>query len=237
MTINQANLPKHIAFIMDGNRRWATNNNLSQGEGHKKGVATIKEIIAHSRTLGIKYLTFFLFSSENWNRSQDEVGFLMNLLFSNLAKQEYGFLDESKIRLKFIGSEQKLSEGLKKRMRECEEHTKDYDEIIVCLAFNYGARQEICDALIKIIDKIKNHELEASDITEEMISSNLYAESLPDPDLLIRTSGEIRISNFLLWQIAYSELYFTDVLWPDFNRECLDAALENYAQRKRRYGS
>jgi len=233
----QQKLPKHIAFIMDGNRRWAKDNNFSQDEGHKRGITAIKEIISYGRELGIKYLTFYLFSSENWNRSPSEVSFLMTLIFNSLAKQEYGFLDENKIKLKFIGSEIKLNDSLKSRMRECEEYTEKYDDIHVNLAFNYGARQEITDSMIKIIEKVIIQEIKIADITEDLVSANLYDSSLPDPDLLIRTSGEYRVSNFLLWQIAYSELYFTETLWPDFNRTCLDEALKDYLQRMRRYGT
>lgn len=229
-------LPKHIAFIMDGNRRWAAINSLPANEGHKCGVKAIKEIISYGRELGISYMTFFVFSSENWMRKQEEVGFLMDLFFKSFSRAEYGFLKDNSIRIKFIGRKDRLTPIITERMQECEKYTAAFDGININLAFNYGARQEITDAVVKLSEAIKGGELKIAEISENKLSEYLYSSTMPDPDLLIRTSGECRVSNFLLWQIAYCELYFTETLWPDFNRECLDLALHSYQNRKRRYG-
>jgi len=237
MIIKNNDLPKHVAFIMDGNRRWAEKSSLPGVEGHKMGVKTIKEIIIYGKELGISYMTFFLFSSENWQRKQEEVGFLMDLIFKSLSKTEYAFLDDNKIRIKFIGRQDKISEAIKERIEACEQHTAEYDGVNVILAFNYGARQEITEAVKRVVKKVQNSQLKVEEITEEVVARCLYYNDLPDPDLLIRTSGEYRVSNFLLWQIAYSELYFTDMLWPDFNRTSFDQALDAYKNRARRYGA
>ena len=236
MIAENNNLPQHVAFIMDGNRRWAEKNSLPISEGHKMGVKTIKEIIIYGKEKGINNLTFFLFSSENWQRKQEEVGFLMDLIFKSLSKTEYSFLDENKVRIKFIGSRGKISSAIQERMDDAQEHTAKYDGVNVTLAFNYGARQEITDAVRKIAQEISNKQLQVDDISEQVIAENMYSADLPEPDLLVRTSGEYRVSNFLLWQIAYSELYFTDTLWPDFDRVAFDQALDTYKNRVRRYG-
>ena len=221
-------LPMHVAFIMDGNRRWAKKNNLPIIEGHKMGSEIIKRIVAKSLNLGIKYLTFYGFSTENWNRSHTEVLKLQNLLEFYLDSEIESF-KKKKINFNFIGDITKFSAVIRNKLINLKKITSSFSKLFFVLALSYGSRQEIVGA----VKKIKKN---CEKINENDIKKNLMTSNLPDPDLVIRTSGEKRLSNFLLWQIAYSELYFTKTLWPDFNVSRYSVALKNYVSRKRRFG-
>ncbi len=222
------NVPNHVAIIMDGNGRWAKNKNKPRVFGHKAGAETLRKIMEYSRKIGIKYLTVYAFSTENWKRSKEEVDALM-FLFKNYIKLEKENLLKNKIRFMVSGRVEGVSKSLLEAIKELEEATsKDY-EMTLNIAFNYGGRAEIIDAINKILKSGKEN------ISEEEFSKYLYND-IPDPDFLIRTSGEFRISNFLLWQIAYSEIYITDKYWPDFNKEEMEKALLDYSKRERRFG-
>jgi undecaprenyl diphosphate synthase len=221
-------LPKHVAFIMDGNRRWAKKKKLPVIEGHKMGSEITKKIVAKSLKLGIKYLTFYSFSTENWNRSRSEVLKLQKLLEFYLDSEIENF-KKKKINFTFIGDISRFSSVVRNKLINLKNITSDFSKLFFILALSYGSRDEIIEAVKKIKKNIKN-------INENDISNNLMTSSFPDPDLVIRTSGEKRLSNFLLWQIAYSELYFTKTLWPDFNVTRYSLALKNYVSRKRRFG-
>jgi len=227
-------LPLHVAIIMDGNGRWAQKRGLKRVEGHFKGAETVREIVKTTRELNIPWLTLYSFSEENWKRSKEEVDTLMELLAQYLEK-ELPEMQESGIRLKAIGRIWKLPKKARERLLDTIEKTSSNKDMTLVLALSYGGRQEITDGIKKIIKRIQRKEANAEDITEEFVSKHLYLD-MPEPDLLIRTGGEYRISNFLLWQIAYTELYFTDTLWPDFNREEYIKALQDFARRKRRFG-
>lgn len=220
---------KHIAVIMDGNRRWAKNRNLPSALGHKKGVDALKDIMRACDDFGVKYLTVYAFSTENWNRKPEEVNFLMDLLGQTL-KNELKEMHENNVVISFIGDIKKLGKNLQEILNNAIETTKNNTGVNLTIAFNYGSRAEIVNAVQQII---KNNETE---ITEETISKYLYTSNLPDPDLLIRTGGEMRISNYLLWQIAYSELIVTQELWPDFNKELLAKCIIEFNNRNRRWG-
>jgi undecaprenyl diphosphate synthase len=224
-------IPVHIAIIMDGNGRWAKKRRLPRYFGHKRGVDSIRKIVRACNDLGVKYLTLFTFSSENWQRPKREINELMKLL-TIIPKREEPDLQKNNVRVKIIGRIEDLPEATKTSLQNLVDNTAKNTGLAMVMAINYGGRNEIFDATKKI--------LELSSITIEKIESefhkSLYDSELPDPDLLIRTGGEKRISNFLLYQLAYSELYFTDTLWPDFDREELNKAIEDYSQRKRRYG-
>ena len=228
--VEQSNL-KHIAIIMDGNRRWAKENNLPSALGHKKGVESLKTILKACNEFGIKYLTVYAFSTENWNRKQEEVDFLMDLLAMTL-KTELKEMHENNVVMKFIGDTGQLSEKLQTILKESSEYTKNNTGVNLQIAFNYGSRNEITQAIKNIIDK----GYKSSEITQKLISEELYTKNIPDPDLLIRTGGEMRISNYLLWQIAYSEIYVTEQYWPEFDKKSLSLAIEEFANRHRRYG-
>lgn len=228
--VEQSNL-KHIAIIMDGNRRWAKENNLPSALGHKKGVESLKTILKACNEFGIKYLTVYAFSTENWNRKQEEVDFLMDLLAMTL-KTELKEMHENNVVMKFIGDTEQLSEKLQTILKESSEYTKNNTGVNLQIAFNYGSRNEITQAIKNIIDK----GYKSSEITQKLISEELYTKNIPDPDLLIRTGGEMRISNYLLWQIAYSEIYVTEQYWPEFDKKSLSLAIEEFANRHRRYG-
>ncbi len=218
----------HIAIIMDGNRRWAKKSHLPSMLGHKKGVSALKTITRACNDLGIKYLTLYAFSTENWNRKKEEVDFLMDL-FATTLKNELQELNENKVKLNYIGNLSQLNPNLQKILTDSKELTKNNKGVTLTVAVNYGAREEIINAVKNIVqDKVE--------INEKNFSNYLYTKNLPDPDLLIRTSGEKRISNFLLYQIAYSEVYITDTLWPDFNKEQLGLAIREFALRQRRWG-
>ena len=222
------NLPNHVAFIMDGNRRWAKKKKLKPFEGHKKGSEVVKSIVKKSLELDIKYLTFFSFSTENWNRSKNEILNLQALLDLYLDSEEESFI-EKKIKFSFIGDIKKFDRRIKKKLTNLQSITKSFSNLYFTLALSYGSRNEILEAIKKIK---KKREL----ISEIDIKTNLMTSSIPDPDLVIRTSGEMRLSNFLLWQAAYAELYFTKTLWPEFNSQKYLLALKNYINRKRRFG-
>lgn len=234
--MGQENMPKHIAIILDGNRRWAKNKGLPVAMGHKEGAKTIEKIVRYANKIGIKYITVYAFSTENWKRTQEEVSTLMNL-FQNYLDDYSKRADSENIKVKIIGSRDGLSDKMKASIDKCMERTKNNTGTTFNIALNYGGRDEIVNAVKKICIKIKNNELNVEDINEELISSNLYTEGQPEPDLLIRTSGEIRLSNFLPWQLVYSEFLFVEKNWPDFSEEDLDKAIEVYKNRNRKFGA
>lgn len=229
MKINLDKLPEHVAIIMDGNGTWARKRGLDRNYGHKKGALVLKDIMIYAAKLGLKYLTVFAFSTENWKRPREEVDYLMNLPKEFLSLYEDDMISE-RIRLKWIGSKKRLSEELIKEIERVEEKTKDHQGLTFTIAFNYGGRDEIINAVNNIIKDGKKN------IDEESFNDYLYTQDLPDVDLLIRTSNQQRISNFMLWKIAYSELYFTDVLWPDFRTKDFEKAIREYQRRERRFG-
>ena len=234
-TINKDNLPKHLAIIMDGNGRWAKQKGMLRAFGHENGTKAVRETVETCAKLGIENLTLYAFSTENWNRPKLEVDTLMKLLISSL-KGELKTLQNNDIRLNSIGNLDTLPASVKKELSEVIEKTKNNTRMTLTLALSYGSREEIVNAVRKISDKVKNNIISITGIDESIINQHLYTQNLPDVDLLIRTSGEHRISNFLLWQIAYAELYFTDVLWPDFKEEDLYEAIISYQKRERRFG-
>ncbi len=228
-------IPNHIAIIMDGNGRWAKQKNKSRDYGHKEGEKSVKKIVKACAKLGVKNLTLFAFSTENWNRPKLEINFLMKLLLTSL-NQELKTLTKNNIRFKTIGNLEKLPKKLASYLINVTKKTQNNNRMTLTLALSYGAREEIVYAMQAIGDKVKNNLISLKNIDESVINQHLYTHYLPDVDLLIRTSGEKRISNFLLWQIAYAELYFTEKLWPDFSKEDLYEAIVNYQQRERRFG-
>jgi undecaprenyl diphosphate synthase len=221
-------IPTHIAIIMDGNGRWAQKRGLPRNFGHRKGAETLLKTVRYANKLGIKYLTVYAFSTENWKRPKEEVEYLMNLPFQFLERTNKEFKNEN-IKIKIIGTKNKLPEKLINKIIEVEKNTENNTGLNLIISFNYGGKEEIVSA----VKRLTQSNLE---INEENLEKFLYTENIPNVDLLIRTSGEYRISNFLLWQTAYSELYFTDVLWPDFNKKCFDDALNEYNKRERRFG-
>jgi undecaprenyl diphosphate synthase len=228
-------LPKHLAIIMDGNGRWAKQQGLLRALGHEKGTKSVKVTVETCARLGIENLTLYAFSTENWNRPKLEVDTLMKLLISSL-KKELETLQKNNIRLNCIGNIELLPAKAKKELLAVIEKTKNNSRMTLTLALSYGAREELLNAVKKISDKVKNNIISLDSIDESIINQHLYTHNLPDVDLVIRTSGEHRISNFLLWQIAYAEFYFTDVLWPDFNEDDLYQAIVSYQKRERRFG-
>lgn len=234
--MEQENLPKHIAIIMDGNRRWARNKGLPVGLGHKEGAKTLEKIVRYAKQIGIKYITVYAFSTENWKRSKEEVSTLMNLMMNYLESYSKR-ADSENIKVKIIGNRQGLSDKMNDLIDKCMERTKDNTGITFNIALNYGGRDELLGAVKNIAEKIQNNEMKIEDITEQTISDNLYTKGQPDPDLLIRTSGEIRLSNFLPWQLVYSEFVFIDKNWPDFSEKDLDEAIEEYQKRNRKFGA
>ena len=227
---------KHIAIIMDGNRRWAKEKNLPSAFGHKKGVDALKAAMRACDDFGVKYLTVYAFSTENWNRKKEEVDFLMNLLGETI-KNELKEMHENGVVINFIGDLTKLSPKLQEILAHAVEVTKNNDGVRLQIAFNYGSRDEIVHAAKVIAQKVKSGEIEIDEISEDMISENLYTKNIPDPDLLIRTGGEMRVSNYLLWQIAYSEFLVTKKYWPEFDKEALADAIKEFNHRQRRYGA
>jgi undecaprenyl diphosphate synthase len=231
----KASLPKHVAIIMDGNGRWAKQRSLPRIEGHRRGADSAREIIRTSGELGIKYLTLYAFSVENWNRPKDEVDALMKYLIHYL-KTETPELNKNNVRLEVIGQIWRLPENVQEHLKKSIHTLSKNNGLTLIMALSYGSRIEIVDAVRRIAQEAKHGKLEPADITEEVISQHLWTRSFPDPDLLIRTSGEMRVSNFLLWQISYSELVITPTYWPDFRKAQLFEALEEYARRHRRFG-
>ncbi|PLY03689.1 MAG: isoprenyl transferase [Desulfuromonas sp.] len=228
-------IPCHLAIIMDGNGRWAQARHLPRIVGHQKGVETVRQIVEECTSLGIRYLTLYAFSSENWGRPSEEVSALMGLLSSYL-KSELQSLLTNRVRLNVIGEIEKLPKNIRRTLVDSVERTRNNEGMTLTLALSYGSRDELVRACRKIALRIEKGELGSADINEKMIESELDTRDLPEPDLLVRTSGEMRISNFLLWQIAYTELYFTEVYWPDFNRDELHKAIKVFGQRQRRFG-
>jgi undecaprenyl diphosphate synthase len=235
VTINKDNLPKHLAIIMDGNGRWAKQKGLLRAFGHENGTKSVRTVVEASAKLGIENLTLFAFSTENWNRPKLEVDLLMELLINSL-KNELKTLQNNNIRLNSIGNLDLLPKSAQKKLQEVIEATKGNSRMVLTLALSYGSREELINAVKNISNKVKNNIISIDNIDESIINQHLYTRDLPEVDLLIRTSGEHRISNFLLWQIAYSELYFTDVLWPDFKENDLYEAVISYQKRERRFG-
>ena len=236
MEFNKENMPRHIAIIMDGNRRWAKKQGRSASYGHKEGAKTLEKIVRYANKIGLEYITVYAFSTENWKRAEDEVKALMMLLQSYLDDYSKR-ADTENIRVKILGDISALSEGMQKSIIKCMERTKDNTGVTFNIALNYGGRDEILKAVKQIAVKVKKNEIDPEDITEEMISENLYTKEEADPDLVIRTSGELRLSNFLTWQSVYSELLFIDKNWPDFSEEDLDNAIIEYQKRTRKFGA
>ena len=233
--IIHSELPQHVAIIMDGNGRWAQRHGKMRIRGHEAGAKAVRKTVEAAATLGIKHLTLYAFSTENWQRPKTEVSTLMGLLVRNL-RQELDRMHKNNIRLSAIGSLEKLPKNVQQELSEVVKKTQGNSGTHLTLALSYGAREEIKQAVVQISEKVKNNIIPVESIDETIINEHLYTQHLPDVDLLIRTSGEVRISNFLLWQIAYAELYFTDELWPEFDEQSLHQAILSYQKRERRFG-
>jgi undecaprenyl diphosphate synthase len=233
--LNKNKIPRHVAIIMDGNGRWAKKKGAVRMFGHKQGVQTVHDITEAATELGLEYLTLYVFSTENWNRPKTEVNALMSLLVSTISK-ETATLMNNNIKLKAIGNLANLPEKVKKELDKCIEKTSQNRGLTLILALSYSSRWEIIEAVKKISSEVKNNKLNISTIDDKIFETFLTTSDIPDPELLIRTSGELRISNFLLWQIAYSELYFSETLWPDFSKEDFYEALLDFQKRERRFG-
>ena len=231
--LDYSRIPAHIAIIMDGNGRWAKSKGLPRTAGHVEGVATVKRITEEATRLGVKYLTVYAFSTENWNRPTPEVEALMNLVLTNLEEEIFM---KNNVRFRMIGEIGRLPQSVAKRLQECMDSTAANTGMTMVIALSYSSRWEIARAARLIADEVRNGTLQADDIDEDCVSSHLMTDFMPDPDLMIRTGGELRISNYLLWQSAYTEFYFTDEFWPDFTEESLHRAILAYQQRQRRYG-
>lgn len=229
------NIPKHVAIIMDGNGRWAKKRGLPRLRGHQQGVERIREILDAAIEFGVGYLTLYAFSKENWVRPKEEVDFLMNLLSVYLDRELPG-LKKNQIRFNVIGRREDLPLEVQKKIERNIAETRDFSRLVLTLALSYSGRFEIVEACRKIAEKVKAGELDLGAIDESSVAESLYSPELPDPDLLIRTSGELRVSNFLLWQISYAEIYVTEKFWPDFGREEFRKAIEAYEKRERRFG-
>ena len=226
-------MPVHIAFIMDGNGRWAKNRGLPRLAGHNAGMKAMKKIVDHSDKLGIRYLTVYAFSTENWNRPSDEIAALMSLLFDSIEEETFM---RNNISFRIVGDIDKLPENVRIRLDACVEHTSHNTGMALVLALSYSSRWEITEAARQIAIQVQKGELTPEEITDHCLEAHLTTNFMPDPDLLIRTGGEIRLSNYLLWQCAYSELYFCDTFWPDFREEELRKAISDYQKRERRFG-
>jgi len=233
--VSHDKVPRHVAIVMDGNGRWAAKRGIARVRGHQAGAESVRAVLRAAQQAGVEFLTLYAFSSENWVRPKDEVNALMHLL-RRFARAEEHLLHEHKVRLRIIGHTTDLPSGVQDDLARIVESTSHYVGGTLILALSYGGRYEIVDAARKIAQQVKDGKLEPSDIDVETISSNLYAPDVPDPDFMIRTSGEMRISNFLLWQLSYAELYVTDVLWPDFREDDFFLAIEEYKKRHRRFG-
>ena len=236
MDFDKNSMPKHIAIIMDGNRRWARKQGKNASYGHKEGAKTLEKIVRYANKIGLKYITVYAFSTENWKRAEEEVSALMMLL-QNYLDDYSKRADTENIRVKILGDITALSSGMQKSILKCMERTKDNTGVTFNIALNYGGRDEIVKAVKKIAEDVKEGKIDVNTINEEMISNNLYTAGMPDPDLLIRTSGELRLSNFLPWQVVYSEFLFVDKNWPDFTEEDLDNAIIEYQKRTRKFGA
>jgi undecaprenyl diphosphate synthase len=229
--VSQAVIPNHIGIIMDGNRRWAKAHDLSANQGHKKGLDTLVEVVGYAKKKNIKHLTVYAFSTENWNRKPKEVKYLMNLVAAAIRKY-LKRLNQESVKILFLGDKNGIDENISKILEEAENTTKSNEAITLCACFNYGGQNEIVHAVKKIIQK----DVQVQDVTEDTISENLFAPDVPPVDIMVRTSGEQRISNFMLWRIAYSELMFVNKHWPDFDKNDLDEVIKEYSKRQRRFG-
>lgn len=229
------NLPRHIGVIMDGNGRWAKRRGLPRSAGHSAGAETLKKIVTECNKMGIKYITVYAFSTENWKRPKEEVEYLMGLLLGYLRDAENTLAGENVV-VRAIGSRKELTQEIQEQIIKTEKFTQNNTGIVMNIALNYGSREEIVTAVRKISEKVKNNEIRTEDINDAVIAKHLYTSGQPDVDLLIRTSGELRLSNFMLWQISYAELWFTDKNWPDFSKEDLYRAILDYQKRGRRFG-
>lgn len=228
-------IPTHVAIIMDGNGRWATQQGKERYEGHIEGVVSVRACIKAARRNGVRYLTLYAFSTENWGRPQEEVEALMQLFCRSVTNETPELVKEG-VRVRFIGRRDRFSEEVRERLLHIEQSTAEGDKLTLVLAFDYSSRDEIMRAARQLAERVAKGELQSGDITEQSISESLYTADIPDPDFIIRTSGECRLSNFLLWQASYAEMYFPQTLWPDFREEEFDKAMEVYAERDRRYG-
>lgn len=235
MTTQLKNIPNHIAVIMDGNGRWAKKKGKERIQGHKKGILSVRKLVEEASKINISYLTLFAFSTENWKRPKNEVSTLMDLIVLSLDKELKTIID-NKIKLNAIGDINSLPKEVKKKLKETIEKTKNNRNLTLTIAINYGGKEEITNAVNTIINKVKKNIILEEKVDEELINTHLYSNNLPDVDLLIRTSGEKRISNFLLWKISYAELYFTNILWPEFSKNDFNKAINNYQKRERRFG-
>jgi undecaprenyl diphosphate synthase len=233
--LNLFKVPRHVAIIMDGNGRWAAARGLSRGEGHRRGVEALRKTVRAAGEIGISILTIFSFSSENWSRPPSEIRDLMGLL-RRFIRHDLAELHQSGVKVRVIGERCDLDLEIRRLLEEAEDLTRDNERLTLVVAFNYGGRQEIARAAARIATQVKTGRIEPSDITAELLGQHLDAPDLPDPDLIIRTSGEQRLSNFLLWQSAYSELIFVPIYWPDFDRAALEGAINEYRRRERRFG-
>lgn len=236
MEHDKEHMPKHIAIIMDGNRRWARAKGKNASYGHKEGAKTLEKIVRYANKIGLEYITVYAFSTENWKRAEEEVKALMMLL-QNYLDEYSKRADTENIRVKILGDISALSDGMQKSINKCMERTKDNTGVTFNIALNYGGRNELIKAIKQIAEQVKDGKILIDNINEETVAENLYTKGMPDPDLLIRTSGELRLSNFLLWQLVYSEFLFIDKNWPDFTEEDLDAAILEYEKRTRKFGA
>ena len=232
-TLDMTRIPQHIAIIMDGNGRWATERGKERSFGHQAGVDAVRCITSECTRLGVKYLTLYTFSTENWNRPADEVSALMGLVLTSLEDEIFM---KNNVRFRVLGDMSRIPENVLKKLRETEEHTAGNTAMTMNVALSYSSKQELVTAVRHIAEEVKTGQLDVDSISEDTITNHLYTNFMPDPELLIRTGGELRISNYLLWQIAYSELYFCDTYWPDFDEACLHKAIAAYQHRQRRFG-
>ena len=235
MEFDKEKMPKHIGIIMDGNRRWATAQGKKAGFGHKAGAKTLENIVRYANKIGLKYITVYAFSTENWKRAEEEVNGLM-ILFKTYLDDYSKRADTENIKVNILGDITAFNEDLQKSMKKCMERTKDNTGVVFSIALNYGGRKELVRAIKNIALEAKEGKIDIDNINENVISDHLYTIGIPDPDLIIRTSNELRLSGFLMWQSVYSELYFIDINWPDFNEEQLDKAILEYQRRNRRFG-
>ena len=235
MEVDKDRMPTHIAIIMDGNRRWAKAQGKKAGFGHKEGAKNLEKIVRYAKTIGLKYITVYAFSTENWKRTEEEVNGIMGLLKAYLDDYSKR-ADTENTKINILGDITAFREDLQKSMNVCMDRTKNNTGIVLNIAMNYGGRDEIIKATKTIAQEVRDGRLKIEDINEETMTKHLYTKEMPDPDLIIRTSNELRLSGFLLWQASYSELYFTDVNWPDFSERELDKAIEEYQKRNRRFG-